>query len=220
MSIVITFTREIIRKIVVNRRNIAKPIISILPILILAACSRTAINPLDEYDEVFPATITELPEAESGVSLTKEEIARGYYLVSLLRCGACHTDGALIGKPDPARLLAGSAIGIAYTNPLENDYPGVAFPANLTPDDRTGLGQWTKQQIADLIRTGSDRHGSRKLSIMPYPAYSNISDEDALAIAAYLGSLKAVRHDVPENVRKGSKTSKLFVHFGVYRSKQ
>jgi mono/diheme cytochrome c family protein len=203
-----------------NQKQKARSIVAIPVVFILAACSGATINPLDEYDEVFPATVTEQPEAEQGYSYPEEEVSRGYYLVSLLRCGACHTDGSLIGEPNPAHLLAGSSVGIAYTNPLEDKNPGVVFPPNLTPDDRTGLGKWTQQQVADMIRTGTDRHGSRKLSLMPYSAYSSISAEDALAIAAYLGSLKPVRHEVPENVRKGTKTDRTFVHFGIYRSKQ
>ena len=129
-------------------------------------------------------------------------------MVSVLRCGACHTDGALVGKPSEQRSMAGSSVGIAFTNPLEGKRPGVVFPSNLTPDVQTGIGSWSDEQLATMIRTGLRRHGARAIPVMPYLAYADISEEDALAIAAYLRSLPPVRAALdndylPEAMRDG-----------------
>lgn len=190
-----------------------------LPLLLaLGACSTA--DPLADYDELTPAAVLELPDARASKEFDPETVSRGRYLVNLLRCGACHTDGALLGEPDETRLLAGSSVGIAYTSPLQDKNPGVVYPANLTPDPDTGLGGWSERQIVDRIRTGSDRHGRRSIPVMPSAAYASIDDDDARAIAAYLRNLPPVRHAVPASVAPGQKARAPFVHFGVYRSKQ
>lgn len=197
----------------------SKPYISAMLCMVLAlvttACNK-AYNPLDDYEEVKPTTGMAVPEVATGGEL----VERGKYLVELLGCANCHTDGALIGEADPAKRLAGSSIGIAYSNPLENSYPGIVFPANLTPDEETGIGAWTDIQLITMIRSGVDRHGRSKLSVMPWPAYSIVSDDDALAIASYLRQLPPVRHRVPASIKPGQKSDARYVHFGMYRSRE
>jgi len=158
------------------------------------------------------------PEARPN-NYPPEVVDRGKYLVSLLGCGTCHTDGALIGAANREHLLAGSNVGIAFSNPLEVKYPGVVYPSNLTPDPETGLGNWSDEQIINMVRTGTNNHGGSTISVMPWPAFAIISDDDATAIAAYLKSLPPIKHRVPSNVRPGQKASAPFVHFGIYRSK-
>ena len=185
--------------------------------LIFAACT-TTYNPLNEYVEVTPAVVeVPSPGPVDAISYAPERIARGKYMVELLNCGSCHTDQALLGKPDKARFLAGSRVGIAYSNPLKEKFPGVLYPANLTPDPETGLGKWTDEQILQILRTGIDPYGYHTLSVMPWTVYSKLSEEDAQAIVAFLRSLPAVKHKVPANVLPGSKAIEPFVHFGVYQ---
>jgi hypothetical protein len=140
--------------------------------------------------------------------------------VELLGCGTCHTDGALLGEPVMSRSLAGSGVGIAYTNPLEDRNPGVVFAPNITPDRDTGIGRWTDDEIADAVRTGLGRHGPQGILVMPWQAYSKISDDDTWAIVGYLRSLEPVEHQVPYDVSLGTPTNEPFVHFGIYRSRQ
>ena len=45
----------------------------------------------------------------------ESELARGQYLVDLLGCGRCHTEGYLVGNEAHGPYLAGSQVGIAYT---------------------------------------------------------------------------------------------------------
>ncbi len=53
------------------------------------------------------------------------EDARGEYLARIMDCGGCHTPGALGGKPDAARALAGSQIGFHIPD-LGYFYPPMA----------------------------------------------------------------------------------------------
>ena len=178
-------------------------------------------EPSGDYIETQATPILDAPSAVPGryAPADRQKVAQGEYLVELLACGACHTDGALIGEPNPERALAGSRVGIAYANPLGNDKPGVVFPPNITPDVETGIGEWTDKQLEDAIRAGSGRHVDRRIAMMPWAGYARLSKDDISAIVVYLRSIEDVRHRVPDNVVPGTETDELFVYFGVYRNR-
>lgn len=173
-------------------------------------------GPLDRYEAVQPAVSS--PPQATAADYPPGQVERGRYLVDLLGCGGCHTDGALVGEPDSGRLLAGSGVGIATSDPLRVRNPAVVYPANLTPDRSTGIGDWSLAQIVTMLQSGVDSHGDQALSVMPFLTYSRLRPEDAEAIAMYLKSLAPVAHRVPENVRAGRRARAPYVHFGVYRS--
>ena len=172
-------------------------------------------DPLKGMTAVEASKDLELPSKEDDDAT----VQRGRYLVQLLGCASCHTDGALIGQPDAQKTLAGSSIGIAYTNPMVNEFPGAVYPPNLTPDPETGLGRWSVAEITTMIRTGRNRHGSQTMTIMPWMSYARLSDADATAIASYLNSLTPVRHLVPKRVMPGNPARTPLVHVGLYRSR-
>jgi len=187
----------------------------------LTGCSTSGNTALRDFEALTPVTIMDAP-APDPVRVTATDpvrISRGKYLVELLGCGSCHTDGALTGLPDKERLLAGSHTGIAYSDPLQVKHPGVVYPSNLTPDGETGIGAWSDGEVMQMITSGIDRHGRRKLPVMPWPAYTRLSEEDASAIVSYLRSLRPVNHKVPANVKPGEKAPQPFVYFGVYRKR-
>jgi hypothetical protein len=171
------------------------------------------------YEQVQPGVVPDFPDPGPS-DFPAEKVDKGKYLVSLLGCGNCHTDGALIGEPDPGRVLAGSDVGIAWTNPIEDRHPGVVFPANLTPDQETGIGNWTIEQVVIMLQSGVNNHGGRTLPVMPWQAYAKMTPEDATAIAMYLKSLPPVQHEVPANVRPGKRTKNPYVHFGIYQQRK
>ena len=154
-----------------------------LSAVLLAGCGSIA-YPLGHYEAVYTKASLETP-APDPVALSHLDAARvnhGRYLVEIAGCGTCHTDGALIGESSAVRLLAGSHLGIAYTNPFRDSFPGVAYPSNLTPDPRTGLGNWSDAQIAAAIRSGDLASDPGHLMVMPWPLYQHMSDEDVNAI--------------------------------------
>ena len=185
-----------------------------------AGCAenRREYNPLNDFEQLDPTTIFAMPDAMPSPNYSPEQLTRGRYMTGLLGCGSCHTDGALVGNVNQSRLLAGSSTGIAYSSPFVDDFPGIVYPPNLTPDMETGLGSWTMNRLVQMIRVGTIDHSSRSLPVMPWPAFVNITEEDAFAIAAYLKSLTPVRHQVPSNVSRGQRSSAPYVHFGVYQS--
>lgn len=187
-------------------------------VAIFAACA-TAEDPLEDLVEVNSATLFEAPAVRSVPAADKETVARGRYMVELLGCGSCHTDGALFGEADMQAWLAGSSIGIAYSNPMKSADPGVVFPPNLTPDVETGIGGWSRDRVAAAIRAGAGRHGRGAILVMPWQAYAKLTDDDVYAMVDYLKSIDPIRRVTPENVPPGRQTPHDYVHFGVYRTR-
>lgn len=194
--------------------------------LILVACAtdtstEARYDPLEKYEELNATTVLDAPDPVAGNFAPEhlDQVKRGEYLVELLGCGSCHTDGALEGAPNMKRSLAGSRIGIAYANPMGDEYPGIVYPPNLTPDEDTGLGLWNDLQIEHAIRTGIGQHAGRRLVAMPWQGYTKMTREDVSAVVAYLRSVPAVKHKVPDEVKPGEKAKEEFVYFGVYRSR-
>lgn len=126
-----------------------------------------------------------------AMSADDAQIARGKYLVTFGGCNDCHTPGYFFGKPEMDRYLGGS--DVAFEMPGLGAFVG----RNLTPDKETGIGDWTVEQIITALRTGERPDGRILAPIMPYQAFANLSDDDAMAIAQYLKSLKPVHHEVP-----------------------
>lgn len=191
-------------------------------VALLAGCAApSSYDPLADYEEMDAATILDAPSARPGATspAERDRVAHGEYLVELLGCGSCHTDGALVGDPDTAKSLAGSRTGIAYSNPLGERFPGIVYPSNITPDIETGIGTWSDRQIANAIRAGIGRHGNRRIATMPWQGYARLSDDDLTAIVSYLRSIEPVQHRVPAEVPPGRRASEPFVYFGVYRSR-
>jgi mono/diheme cytochrome c family protein len=137
----------------------------------------------------LPFLVLALAAAAPGSAA--DRIKRGEYLATIMDCGGCHTPGALTGKPDPARDLAGSEVGFQIPG------LGIFYPPNLTSDRDTGLGAWSEADIVKAVRTGARPDGRQLVPVMPYHHYARLTDADAAALAAYLKSLKAIRHDVP-----------------------
>jgi mono/diheme cytochrome c family protein len=128
----------------------------------------------------------------AGTALADDAaVERGKYLVTLGGCNDCHTPGALLGNPDMTRLLGGSEVGFAIPG------LGVFAGQNLTPDKETGLGNWTTAQIIAAFTTGVRPDGRVLAPVMPWAALSQLTKEDAAAIAAYLQGLPPVKHAVP-----------------------
>lgn len=126
-----------------------------------------------------------------NANAAETQVQRGKYLVSVLPCTDCHTPGYFLGKPDTKRYLGGSDVG------FEVPGLGIFYAPNLTPDDETGIGKWTKEEIATAITTGKIPDGRILAPPMPVESFKNLTHSDALAIAAYLKTLPEIKNKVP-----------------------
>lgn len=138
--------------------------------------------------------VTVIPSAAKAED---DQIERGRYLAQISGCSDCHTPGYFLGNPDMDRFLGGSDVGF--------EVPGIGsvYGPNLTPDDTTGLGKWSADDIVLAVRTGMTPDGRVLVPVMPWPNLAALTDEDAYAIAAFLRSLDPVSHAVPDPVPPG-----------------
>jgi mono/diheme cytochrome c family protein len=111
-------------------------------------------------------------------------VERGEYLTRAADCEVCHT--AENGTP-----FAG---GLALVLPF-----GTIYSTNITPDVETGIGSYTDANFLDSVRKGIGRGHAKLYPAMPYPSYTYMSDADALAIMAYLFTIKPVHAPAPKN---------------------
>ncbi len=120
-------------------------------------------------------------------------LERGTYLVQgIVACGNCHTPQGPDG-PVEGMELAGQFL-------IEVEGAFTAYAPNITPDRETGIGNWTDEQIATVIREGRRPDGSIVGPPMPIELYRDISDRDVAAIVAYLRTVPPVRNGVPRSV--------------------
>jgi mono/diheme cytochrome c family protein len=119
----------------------------------------------------------------------KSGIERGRYLVEHVSlCSDCHTPRNFIGVPNRSLYLAGANKKIG---PLGQEVP------NITPDKETGIGEWKREEIAQVLLTGTkpdlDNIQGLMAEVIEH-GFKNMTKEDALAIADYLKSVPAIKN--------------------------
>ncbi len=113
-----------------------------------------------------------------------DPLTRGKYLTEAADCEACHTLKG--GTP-----FAG---GRAFKLPF-----GTLYTPNITPDPDTGIGKWSDADFLRAVHKGIAPDGSRLYPAFPYASYTMLTDQDVLAMKAYLFSLKPVKQETPPN---------------------
>jgi len=102
-------------------------------------------------------------------------------------CESCHGTN-LAGSSTP--LVTGQEPGLVVQK------GHLLYPPNLTPDQTTGIGSWTDEEIDYAITEGIDNNG---LELCPEMGrhYPNMCPDEATGIIAYLRSIPAVVNKVP-----------------------
>ncbi|MCC7041913.1 MAG: cytochrome c [Burkholderiales bacterium] len=121
-----------------------------------------------------PAPSDQVTQAAAG---TADIVTRGAYLARIGNCAGCHT------APGGARYAGGRGVRTPF---------GTAYAGNLTPDDATGIGRWTRDDFWRALHEGRAPDGRRLIPAFPYTSYTRVTRDDADAIYAYLRSLPAV----------------------------
>jgi hypothetical protein len=152
----------------------------------------------------------------------KEAVDRGRYLVEFAGCSECHTPlkiGPNGPEPDNERLFSGHPQNTELPPPP--DLPpgpwnamtggmtawagpwGISYGTNLTSDQETGLGAWSKDQFVAALRTGQHLGMGRDI-LPPMPHYGSLTDEDLEAMFAYFMTVPPIRNEVPDPVPPAS----------------
>ena len=129
-----------------------------------------------------PAEEATQEAAAGGVAMIGDPQRGGYIFATTTGCG-CHFN----------RDLQAPAGGMKFEGPF-----GVVYAPNITSDPETGIGDWTEEQIVDALRLGKTPDGRQLHPIMPYIAWSGMSDQDAYDLAAALKTLPPVKNEVPK----------------------
>ena len=112
-----------------------------------------------------------------------DELAKGQYLAVAADCEACHTEEG--------------GIPFAGGRPFQTDF-GTIYSPNITPDAETGIGSWSDADFLRAMHEGISKDGTRLYPAFPYASYTYLTEEDVLAIKAYLFSVPAVSNTAPE----------------------
>lgn len=153
----------------------------------------------------WPLSIHSLMVVWNGLYLKKDEYAadpnksvswnRGAYLVQGLgHCGGCHTPRGVLGQEkaesekDGRQYLSGAKLDNWYALPL-------------TGDRKTGLYAWSKDEIAEYLKTGRTERIAAVGMMADVVAKSTqyLTDQDLMAIAEYLKSLPPSHDEGPGN---------------------
>jgi len=117
--------------------------------------------------------------------------ARGRYIVMTAGCIGCHATNGSQG-PDLTKYLAGGALKIQTRQ-------GTFVSRNLTPDPETGIGRRTDDELKRVLRSGTFTDGHvAPGTAMPWPLFSNWTEEDRHAVVVYLRRLKPIAHRIPD----------------------
>ena len=114
---------------------------------------------------------------------------RGAYLVTALaHCGECHTPRNLLGATRSGQWLIGT-----------QDGPDGQLVPNITPDPETGIGKWDKEDVVELLKTGTTPEQSRVKGAMREVVEDGLkylSEDDLEAIGDYLFAQPDIVRDV------------------------
>jgi cytochrome c553 len=130
-----------------------------------------------------PAATVDAAAAATPPGPDPKVVERGAYLVKAAGCLVCHTAMGPQG-PDLANVGAG---GLEMKEKF-----GTWRSPNITPDKKSGIGNWTDDQIVAAIREGVRPDGKQLTPMMPYMNFNVLTDDDAKAIVAFLRTLKPI----------------------------
>lgn len=111
-----------------------------------------------------------------SVAYAQGDAKRGEYLAAAGGCVGCHTDQ----KKDAVPFAGGRALKTPF---------GTFYGPNLTPHRDAGIGRWTEADFVRAMRHGERPDGANYFPAFPYPAFTQIVDEDLRHLWAYLRSL-------------------------------
>jgi mono/diheme cytochrome c family protein len=125
----------------------------------------------------LPVLLLSLACLGAAPARADDAVARGRYLALLGDCAGCHS-----AAHEPA--FSG---GLPFTASF-----GTVFSTNITPDNDTGIGNWTEAQFYRALHQGIAADGSHLYPAFPYSYFTRISRADTDALFAYLKTLKPV----------------------------
>ena len=147
---------------------------------------------LANFGVFSPKAFPEKPIAAPPIT---DKVAYGKYLaLGVVDCFGCHSaDFKTVNTNVPEQSEGFFGGG----NPLLDVNGKPIFSSNITPDPETGIGNWTEAQFIRAVRDGF-RPDNTPLRY-PMSRYHELRDEEIGAIYAYLRTIPAIKHKVPQS---------------------
>jgi cytochrome c2 len=155
-------------------------------------------NKVQSHKIDFPMNfiVNTIPKKSSFVTKPpkSDTLKYGAYLVNMAACMECHTranKGQIIQK-------------FAFAGGREFLMPnGVLRSANITPENITGIGDWTENAFLEKFKTYNNPDSSfarlpkdEVNTIMPWTMYGGMDSSDLVAIYKYLRTIKPIKNPV------------------------
>lgn len=148
---------------------------------------------LDFPVSLIVRTIPESPEPWDCEKPSGPEY--GKYLTTIAGCPECHT------KQEKGRVV-GERFAGGWRFPLPKG--GHITSRNITPDQETGIGKWTKEMFVATFQSRGKPEGAfavkpgERQTLMPWNMYGGMTADDLGAIYDYLRTVPPVRNQVAE----------------------
>jgi len=162
------------------------------------------IRTLPSIEKNIPASVPDFPmnfiintipaKGKPMTAIHGNPLAYGKYLTTIAGCGECHTKKA-DGKVAGPEFGGGFEFHLADGNILRS--------TNITPDNATGIGNWTEDYFVQRFKSYTDSAARHKAvakgeynTVMPWIMYSDMDSSDLKAIYTYLRSVKSANNIV------------------------
>ena len=202
---------ELFRAITEGVNKNGEPLFPLMPYLVYGTKDKEDIYSIIAYMRTLTPVKNDIPKKELNFPMnliertvpqksnftqkpdTADKVALGKYYVDA--CMDCHTQNEK-GKFNMDKYLAGGQ---------EFGMPGdkVVRTANLTPDNETGIGTWTREQFIQRFKSCNTpefkninvKPGEFN-TIMPWTLFATMREEDLGAIYDYLRTIKPIYNKV------------------------
>ncbi|SEG76265.1 cytochrome c [Marinobacterium lutimaris] len=125
---------------------------------------------------------------------------RGRYLAEgPTHCSTCHTPRGFMMQELGDQNLAGAQVGPWYA-------------PNITPDDVSGIGSWSKAELVEYLKTGRIEGKAQAAGSMAEAvtnSFQHLTDEDLNAIAEYVMSVPAINNASENRFNQGEAGNQL-----------
>jgi fructose 5-dehydrogenase cytochrome subunit len=133
---------------------------------------------------------------------------RGAYLVQgAAHCSTCHTPRGFLMQEKTGRALSGAQVGPWYA-------------PNITSDPTSGIGRWTKEELAAYLHTGhlsGKAQAAGSMGEAVEDSFQHLTASDLDAIATYIKSVAAIHGPADDASRFTA--GKMFSELGALRGR-
>ncbi len=189
-----------------------KALFPLMPYLNYGKMDPNDIKAIIAYIRTLPAVKNDVPESKPDFPMNfiintipaeatpksmpakTDAVAYGQYVINAADCRECHT------KQDK-----GKEVGEPFAGGFEFKMPdgSVIRSANITPDNETGIGQFTREMFKMKFKMFADSNYHSPVikpgqvnTIMPWDNYAGMDTADLGAIYTYLRTVKPVKNQV------------------------